>query len=226
MLSELCACHKTFCKEALEDCDVVFDFSSAKHVLDHIAAAAAAKKPMVVGTTGWQSDESKAKQLVLEHDAALIASPNFALGVALFMQLVDGAATLFSHFRSFDVGLSETHHRQKADSPSGTAKEMAHKVLQHYRDKTLTTAPSATTPLAASQIHLSSLRGGYHPGLHEVCFDSPEETITITHTSRNRDGFARGALAAAYWIMNKKGWYTLDDMIADKVHLNQGKPHV
>lgn len=218
-LSELCTIYHTLTKEAIDDCDVVIDFSSSEHVLAHIAKVSAAKKPIVVGTTGWHGDEAAAKQLIQQNSATLLAAPNFSLGVALFLHLVDQASALFSHFSSFDVGMSEVHHRQKADFPSGTAKEMANQVLKNYPDKTLTTTLATNKALGSDQIHLASLRSGHYPGTHEVAFDSPEETIVITHTSRNRDGFAKGALEAAYWIMNKKGWYTLSDMIAEKVGL-------
>lgn len=176
-----------FCHEA----NVCIDFSHHSLVLDNIKMACDVKKPIIIGTTGWDEDLEKAKQLVLDSNNAALYSPNFSLGVAHFRQLLSHANTIFDD--QYERAGIEWHHIDKKDAPSGTAKLLS-------RDLNLKTP-------------FSSVRCGSIIGKHEILFDSPYETITITHEAKNRDGFACGAIVAAEWILNKKGWFTLDDML-------------
>jgi 4-hydroxy-tetrahydrodipicolinate reductase len=204
--------------DALDSCDIAIDFSHAKDICERIEFIAARKKPVVVGTTGWEKYEKEAKKIVSDNHSALLYSPNFSLGVALFSRLVSYAGELFSAFGQYDVGILETHHRQKQDAPSGTALLLSQKLMQHYPDRLVAEDLPRSKGLESPHIHLASLRIGFHPGTHEVVFDSQEDTITLAHRARNREGFARGALEASYWLVDKKGWYTLDDMIEEKLH--------
>lgn len=209
-------------EEALEGCDIVIDFSTPKDICQRILLAAAAQKPIIVGTTGWEKHEKEAKKIINDNMGALLYAPNFSLGVALFSRLVSYASELFSAFGQYDVGMMEVHHRQKQDAPSGTALMLADKVMAHYPERVLQHDLEKTKGLEKSQIHLSSHRSGFHPGTHEVVFDSHEDSISLCHRARNREGFARGALEAAYFLLDKKGWFTLDDMIEEKLY---SKPH-
>lgn len=217
-----CVGYNSLTQEAVEACDIVFDFASAKDICQRILVLAAAQKPIIVGTTGWEKSELEAKKIIQEYVGALLYSPNFSLGVALFSRLVSYAAELLSPFPEYDVGMMEMHHRQKQDAPSGTAKALASKLLEHYPERTLCHELPKSKGLDDSQVHISAHRSGFHPGTHEVIFDSLEDSIALTHRARNREGFAKGALQAAYWLVDKKGWYTLDDMIEDKLY---SKPH-
>jgi len=217
ILPERCAGYTSLTQEAIDGCDVAIDFATPRDICERIRLLAAQQKPIVVGTTGWDRDFAAAEKIVHEHKSALLYSPNFSLGVALFSRLVDYAATLFSPFEEYDVGMMETHHRLKQDAPSGTALLLAEKVMQHYPKHALADELQKAKALSTSTFHLSSHRSGYHPGTHELLFDSPEDTITLTHRARNREGFARGALTASYWLIEKKGVYTLDDMIEEKL---------
>ncbi len=210
-------CNKTVSKELLNLCDVVIDFSSPKDILERTALISEAKKPYVIGTTGWNEQLDKAKKIVHHNSSAALFSPNFSLGVALFLHLASQASSLMSHFPSYDVGIAERHHRKKADGPGGTALNLAKKVLESYPEKTLCTNPSPTSALEKEALHVSWQRVGSFPGTHELIFDSPEDTIALSHTARTREGFARGALEAAFWLLDKKGFFTLDDMIRDKL---------
>lgn len=174
----------------LDTCDVCIDFSTADAVLSNLQLACLANKPIVIGTTGWEHQIQKAKQLVDEMEGTAVYSPNFSLGVALFLELVQHAARLFSPFELYDISATETHHSEKKDTPSGTAKKIAQ--------------------LFDNELHVTSIRSGYFPGTHTLAFDSPFDTITLTHTARNRDGFALGALQASEWILNKKGFWTYE----------------
>lgn len=201
--------------EALHSCDIAFDFAKPSGITSRISLLAQAKKPVVIGTTGWDDSLNDAKQIASHYNASVCAAPNFSLGVGLFLHLAQNAAQLFSSFPQYDVGIQELHHRQKQDAPSGTANALAQKVQQAYPTRHLEKEVPHTSALAPHDIHISSFRTGYFPGTHELLFDSLEDTITISHVARNRDGFAKGALLAAQWLKDKTGWFTLDDMIKD-----------
>ncbi len=219
-LPERCQGYTELTSEALENADVVIDFAKAKDISLRIELLAKQQKPVVVGTTGWDKEYPEIKKIIQDNKSALLYSPNFSLGVALFSRLVSYAAELFSPFQEYDVGILEMHHRQKHDAPSGTALALASKVMEKYPEQALTEDLPKAKALPESTFHLASHRSGYHPGTHEVLFDSPEDTISLTHRARNREGFARGALLAAYWLIDKKGVYSLDDMIEEKLKQN------
>jgi 4-hydroxy-tetrahydrodipicolinate reductase len=172
-----------------EDADAYIDFSVADAVLRHVEEACLKRKPIVIGTTGWEKDMQAARQLVEKNKSAALYASNFSLGIAHFRALLKEARHLLA---GFEAAGFEIHHNQKKDAPSGTAKSIA--------------CDLETPPF-------SSLRLGSIIGQHEVVFDSPYETITIKHSAKNREGFALGAVHAAEWIHEKKGWLTLDDML-------------
>ena len=216
-LPDRCQAYASLCEEAVMGCDIAIDFASSKDICERVSFLAKAKKPVVVGTTGWEKSQKEAREIIEQHKGSLLYAPNFSLGVAIFARLVSYASELFSAFPQYDVGMLEMHHRQKQDSPSGTAIAIADKVMQHYPDRELTHDAPKSKALEKEELHLASLRSGFHPGTHEVLFDSLEDTITLTHRARNREGFARGALEAAFWLVDKSGFYTLDDMIEEKL---------
>ncbi len=173
----------------LEEADACIDFSSPAAVLGHIEQACSAGVPIVIGTTGWEESLPAARKLVEENGTAALYAPNFSVGIALFRKLLLEARHLFA---GYEIAGVETHHAQKKDAPSGTAKAIA------------------------SDLHIppfSSIRLGSIVGRHEVIFDSPVETVTLKHEAKNREGFALGAVQAAEWIPDQKGWLTLDDML-------------
>ncbi len=216
-LPDACKSYNSITEEAIDGCDIAIDFATSKDICERILQLSAANKPIIVGTTGWEKHEKEAKKIISDNKGALLYSPNFSLGIALFSRILAYSSELFSAFEQYDVGMIETHHRQKQDAPSGTAIALSAKIMEHYTERELSFDLSKSKGLDAHLVHVSSHRSGFHPGIHEAIFDSNEDTITLTHTARNREGFARGALEAAYWLVDKKGWYTLDDMIEEKI---------
>jgi len=187
--------YKEITEEALADADVCIDFSRPDCALENIRKAAAFKKNIVVGTTGWYDRLDEAKQLVETANTGLLYAPNFSIGITLFLKIIAEAAQLIAPWNLYDAAGMEIHHRQKADSPSGTAKKIA-EVLDAYipqKDKSHT---------------FTSIRVGGTVGTHSLIFDSPFDTITLTHTARNRDGYVNGALHAAEWLIGKQGFFT------------------
>lgn len=201
------------CPEILQEADVCLDFSHPSSVKDNIREAAALGKSIVVGTTGWYDHIPEIKRIVKASNIGFIYSPNFSLGVNLFIRLAAKAAELFNPFPEFDIGGFEIHHNQKADIPSGTAEAVCETLLKHAPRKQSVVYGSKRVKDPEKEIHYPSLRVGHVPGTHEVLFDSPAETVAISCVSRNRTSFAMGALLAADWIRQKKGFFTFEDII-------------
>ena len=178
--------------------DVAIDFSTAASVPINAVALARRGISLVIGTTGWSTDEAAVRAAIEESGVGIVAAPNFSAGVVVFEAIVAHAATLFAQREDFGAFLHETHHRAKLDAPSGTAL-----LLKRSME-------SAGFP---RPIDVSSSRVGFVPGTHTVGFDGPAESVTLTHAARDRSAFARGALLAAKWVQGKRGWFTMRDVL-------------
>ncbi len=152
----------------------------------------------VIGTTGWDDSAGRLRQLVTDANIGVLAAPNFSTGVVLFGEIVRRASELIGSQDDYGAWIHELHHAKKRDQPSGTAL---------WLEQTLrgTGYPRG--------IDVSSSRVGSIPGTHTVGFDGPSETITLTHTVRDRGTFARGALVAAKWLHGRRGWFTMRDCL-------------
>jgi 4-hydroxy-tetrahydrodipicolinate reductase len=178
--------------------DVAIDFSTPDVVVRNATALARRGINLVIGTTGWQQDERTVRNAVDDGNVAAVVAPNFSTGVALFEAIAARAAGLFAAQQDFGAFVHEAHHAAKKDAPSGTAL-----LLKRAMEQSGFTRP----------IDLSSTRAGFIPGTHTIGFDGPAETITLTHAARDRSGFARGALTAAKWVVGKRGWFTMKDVL-------------
>lgn len=185
--------------KAIQDADVLIDFSTPDVAVEHIELAAKVGKNIVVGTTGWYEDLEQVEKLVRNGGIGMIYSPNFSIGVQLFLKLAHQAGLIFASHSGYDAHIIETHHLQKKDAPSGTAMAVA-KAAQ-----------------GESIIPITSIRCGYVPGDHTLIYDSPVDTITLKHSARSREGFAVGAVIAAEWILGKKGVFTVNDMMESQI---------
>jgi 4-hydroxy-tetrahydrodipicolinate reductase len=177
--------------------DVAIDFSIGAIVVKNVEACALAGVPLVEGTTGWKDQESRAREIVAEHNGALVYGANFSIGVNVFYRLVRNAARLFSDLDQYEAFIEEQHHSRKRDAPSGTALQLK-KVMAEF---------------VKAEIPIASTRAGHIPGTHRVGFDSAADQITLTHTARSREGFAAGALLAARWIIGRKGVFEFSEVI-------------
>jgi 4-hydroxy-tetrahydrodipicolinate reductase len=198
-------------ESAVKAADVFVEFTRPDTAPGNIGAAASLGKPVVSGSTGWYEKLEEVSAAVKQAGSSLLWSSNFSLGVNLFFRIASYAAKLADPFPEYDAGGYEIHHNKKADSPSGTAKILVDRVLASMSRKTL---------------NYASLRVGSVPGVHSLIFDSPADTIEITHTARNREGFASGAIIAAEWLVScpgpgksagpaKRGIFTMDDVLKD-----------
>ena len=182
--------------KALRGCDAAIDFSVADSVPKNAEACGRAGVPLVVGTTGWQSQLDNVQRIVTEHNSALIYGANFSVGVQVFYRIAARAAELFRDLESYDGFIEEAHHKRKRDAPSGTAVQLRKIVADGL----------------SRDVPVSSTRAGYVPGMHRLGFDSAADQITLTHTARSREGFAVGALVAAGWIIGRQGVYEFSEV--------------
>ncbi len=201
-------------KQSLKNVDVCIEFTTPAAVWANIEAAAEAGKNIVVGTTGWYNKIDDVKNLVKKSKIGLLYSPNFSLGVNLFYQILNTASYLLNKFDNYDVMVSEIHHKNKFDSPSGTAMALGQIILQNVKRKTEMFNETSHSQIKPQQLHITSSRVGSVIGNHSVLFDSEADYIELIHNAKNRTGFALGAVIAAEWIKGKKGLFTMKDVMS------------
>jgi 4-hydroxy-tetrahydrodipicolinate reductase len=193
--------------------DVAIEFTTPSAVGDNIRKLAKLGKPMVIGTTGWLDQLDDIRSSIEGDGGRLVYASNFSIGVNIFFGLVNEAARRMNSQPMFDAAIHEIHHVGKADSPSGTALSLAQILLDGLERKTEMLTETSHGRIAPHQLHVSSQRLGATIGTHTVTFDSPADTIELTHRARNRDGFAIGALVAARWIVGQPpGIYRFEDL--------------
>jgi 4-hydroxy-tetrahydrodipicolinate reductase len=184
--------------DSLKGSDVAIEFSTPHTALQNIETLAALGIPAVVGTTGWLDHMDRARAAVEKGGAGLVWAANFSIGVNVFLRAVHETARLLANEPAYAAWAWEIHHNTKKDAPSGTLIALVNEIK----------AAGYQRPVNAS-----SNRAGSHPGTHEIGFDSAADTITLRHTARNREGFARGALKAAQWIPGKKGVFEFKEIL-------------
>lgn len=182
----------------LAGADVAVEFTMPGAAAANVMACAEARVPVVSGTTGWDAQRPAAERAVRAAGGALLWSANFSLGVHIFARIVERAAAEVAGAPGlFDVQLVETHHAEKKDAPSGTARMLA----------------ARAAVALGRDLPVTSVRVGHVPGTHDLVFDGVFEQIRLTHTARDRRVFAAGALAAARWIVGRTGVFTMDDLL-------------
>lgn len=169
----------------------------------------------VVGTTGWYERLEDVHAMVAMHGTGLLWSANFSIGVHLFWQALRHVAQTLHSAPTYDVYGYEVHHSGKVDAPSGTALQTADLLVQHFPRKTTLVTHLPERALYSEEFHWGSVRGGAVAGTHAVVFDSACDSIELRHTARSRAGFAEGALAAAAWLRERTGCYSMDDFMAE-----------
>ncbi len=182
------------------DVDVAIDFTLADAVVKNLPQLAARKINVVIGTTGWQAHDAAMREVAANAGIGVLAASNFSLGMNVFQMAVEEASRRFANHAEFGAWIHEAHHTMKKDAPSGTALML----------KAGMEGAGYLRP-----IDVSSTRVGSVPGTHTVGFDGPSETIELTHTVRDRAVFARGALTAAAWLVGKRGWFSIRDLLVE-----------
>ncbi|HQG94830.1 MAG TPA: 4-hydroxy-tetrahydrodipicolinate reductase [Candidatus Syntrophosphaera sp.] len=206
-------CEKEIRPEILAD--VCIDFSQPDMALANIRQVAVAGKHMVVGTTGWHRHLDEVKELAERHGIGILWGANFSIGMNLFTRVIQYATSICDKFPMYDVCGWEMHHNQKADSPSGTAIQLAEAILEESGVKDQAVYDKLDRRILKNELHFASLRGGAMPGTHSVIFDCETDSLELTHRVRSRACFAAGALQAAQWISLRKGFYSFNQMMED-----------
>ena len=183
-----------------EDIDVIIDFSTAGAVKQNIDTYCALGIPVVIGTTGLGGKYQIIQKRLAAEGVASVYGSNFSVGVYLFSELAAFAAEKLNVLLEYDIALCEHHHRHKTDSPSGTARSIAEKIIAKNRRKTEIVTNLPERSLELKELSVSSVRAGEIPGTHQVIIDSDVDSIELIHRARSRGGFALGAVVAAEWI--------------------------
>lgn len=195
--------------ENLNGPDVVIEFSLPEVAFDNIKACLENKIPVICGTTGWLERKSEVEQLAVENETAFLYGSNFSLGVNLFFALNEKLADLMKNVNEYSCQLEEIHHIHKLDAPSGTAISIAEGIIKNN-------PKFEAWKLEETQdknLGIFAIREDEVPGTHSVYYRSEVDEIEIKHTAYNRSGFALGAVVAAEWIKDKKGNFTMKDVL-------------
>ncbi len=198
--------------------DVYIDFSTPDSVLQNIDTACKLGKTIVIGTTGWENQKESIEKKVLKSGIGFIWASNFSPAVQMFFRVAQDAAQLSNSIPGSDAAIWEAHHRHKIDSPSGTAISLGEKLLSKLDKKSNMIFDRPEGKIYPSDLHVASIRAGEIPGTHAAVFDFPAETVEVKCTSRSRSGFALGAVLAAEWIHEKKGFYCFDDIFEEIIN--------
>ena len=185
-------------RENFAGIDAAIEFSIPSAVAENVERIAALGVNVVVGTTGWSDSADRVKAAVARSGTGLVWSPNYSVGVNVFFRLVSEAARLLANEPAYAAWGWEIHHSAKKDAPSGTLVKLIEEMKK----------AGYSRPVDAA-----SNRAGWHPGTHEIGFDSAADTITLRHAARSREGFARGALKAAQWVAGKKGLFEFGNVL-------------
>ncbi len=191
-----------------EDAEVVIEFSSPEAAIVNISKALEAGIPVVSGTTGWLDKYDEMVNLCEKRNGSFIYASNFSIGVNLFFNINEYAAKLLAPWKEYTVFIEEIHHTEKKDAPSGTAITMAEGILKHS-DKTHWKLDGKKD----EELKITAKREKDVKGTHIVSYDSPIDSISLKHEAHSRDGFALGAILAAEWLEDKKGVFTMKDVL-------------
>lgn len=201
-------------KQAFSQADVAIEFTQPEAVLQNIQLALATQTPMVTGTTGWYDRLDEVRAWCYADQGAILYASNFSIGVNLFFRAAAQLAQAMAHYNDYQVAIDETHHIHKKDAPSGTAITLAQKIME--QDPHLTSwqlVDAGSTSFASQHIPITARREGEVFGMHRLQFDSEIDTISLRHDAKNRRGFALGAVQAAEWLVERQGFYSMDDFL-------------
>lgn len=197
-------------EESLKRVDVVIEFTRPEAAQENVLTCLRAGVPVVCGTTGWNEGLAKAKLTAVAHSVSFLQASNFSVGVNIFFELNKFLANMMNEQEAYEVVMEETHHTQKKDAPSGTAITLAEQIIENLKRKQHWTNEATNEP---SSFPIFAHRTENVPGTHSVKYTSSIDDIEIIHTAHNREGFAKGAVLAAEFIVGKQGIFTMKDVL-------------
>ena len=203
----------------IEGVDCLIDFSSPSAVSGNISIAVESRVNIVVGTTGW--DKEDLSEYKKELNNAIFVSPNFSIGVNLFMLVVQSATRLLDYAGGYDVVIRETHHKRKLDSPSGTALNIAEEIIRLYSSKKNISTGMPSGKIPDDVLQITSERTGDIIGIHEVSYESEADSMMFRHQMNNRKAFALGAVSIAEWLEGRSGILDFNDYLREEFGINK-----
>ena len=196
--------------ENLQQADVAIEFTGPESAVNNLSACFDAGLPVVCGSTGWLNNWDEMIALCHQKNSGLLYASNFSIGVNIFFELNTYLAKMMNNYNSYDAQLTEVHHTEKKDAPSGTAITLANQIIEQFTHK----KRWVNTPTENDEeLQIISQRIDPAPGIHKVLYTSPIDDIEIIHTAHNRKGFAAGAVLAAEFMAGKKGVYSMKDVL-------------
>lgn len=194
--------------------DVAIEFSTPATAVDNILASWAQEVPVVSGTTGWQDRLEELQALCRKGEGTLLWSSNFSIGVNIFLEVNRRCAELLCGHHEYTPTLTETHHIHKLDHPSGTAVTIAETIIKENQEtRQWIEVEEEGTEVHDGVLPVHAIRRGEVPGIHEVKWDSADDTLTLIHSAKSRRGFALGAVMAAEWLKGRRGYFTMRDFL-------------
>jgi len=199
-----------FTHENLTKADVAIEFTNPETAFANVVRCIEYGVPVVSGSTGWYNRLEEAKRICAEHSGTMLCASNFSLGVNIFFEINRQLARIMNHFPDYSIEMEETHHTQKLDAPSGTAITLAEDAINEIsRIKNWELNGDTNT----NTLPIRAIRRNSVPGTHQIKYSSEIDDIEIIHTAHNRKGFALGAVIAAEYIHNKKGVFSMTDVL-------------
>ncbi|MDZ7876910.1 MAG: 4-hydroxy-tetrahydrodipicolinate reductase [Saprospiraceae bacterium] len=196
--------------DKLRAADVAIEFTRPESAVSNLEKCIAAGVPVVCGTTGWLAEYERISALCKARKTGFFYASNYSIGVNIFFEINRRLADMMNGYDMYDVSMEEIHHTQKLDAPSGTAITLAEGIFDHLPRKTNWVCNTEGSP---SDLTITAKRIDPAPGTHIVRYDSPIDSIEITHTAHSREGFATGAVVAAEWLFGKKGVFSMKDLL-------------
>jgi len=193
--------------------DVAIEFTTPSSACHNISVCFDADIPVVSGTTGWLDRMPEIKERCLRENHAIVYSSNFSIGVNILFHINSQLAKLIDPFDQYKPRIEEIHHVKKLDAPSGTAISLAQQIINkinRFRNWKLTDTPDNQT------LPITAFRADDVAGIHEVIYESDVDTISIKHSAKSRKGFVQGIMMAAEFIVGKKGYFTMEDVLGIK----------
>ena len=202
----------------VKQADIAIEFSTPQTAIKNIFRCFDLNVPIVVGTTGWNEQKDEIFEHCKQHQKTLFHESNFSIGVNLFFELNKQLAHMMKNYSDYKVSMEEVHHLQKLDKPSGTAISLAEGIASHFAlDAKSPCYWIAGDPESSSGrndgVKITSIRESDVFGIHKISYESNEDIIEIKHEAKSREGFAKGAVLAAEWVVGKTGIYTMSDML-------------
>ncbi|MER3497263.1 MAG: 4-hydroxy-tetrahydrodipicolinate reductase [Chitinophagaceae bacterium] len=200
----------SFTAENLQKADVVIEFTGPNSAYENVKKALESNLPLVCGSTGWLEKLDEVNQLCKNKNGSFIYASNYSVGVNIFFEINKKLAQLIASHKDYEPQITEIHHTAKKDAPSGTAITLAEQILQHITRKKQWVNHITDNP---EELEIISERIDPAPGTHKIKYSSAVDDIEIVHTAHSREGFALGAVLAAEYIKDKKGIFSMKDVL-------------